>query len=153
MISSMYSSIGVGATVQTAELDDDAVTTAKITDDAVTTAKITDLNVTTAKIAADAVTAAKIADDAVGSEHIEDLSANLTLADELNIVVNTTTGTNIGTATSQKLGFFNATPVVQANHIANPDQTGDAAADVAANASAINAILVVLENLGLTASS
>ena len=30
MISSMYSSIGVGATVQTAEIDDDAVTAAKI---------------------------------------------------------------------------------------------------------------------------
>ena len=30
-----------------------------------------------------------------------------------NIVTDTTTGTKIGTATSQKLGFFNATPVVQ----------------------------------------
>lgn len=37
----------------------------------------------------------------------------LTLADACNIVVDTTTGTKIGTATSQKLGFFNATPVVQ----------------------------------------
>lgn len=30
-----------------------------------------------------------------------------------NLVLDTTTGTKIGTATSQKLGFFNATPVVQ----------------------------------------
>ena len=30
-----------------------------------------------------------------------------------NIVTDTTTGTKIGTATSQKIGFFNATPVVQ----------------------------------------
>lgn len=43
------------------------------------------------------------------------LTANtsLTMADAANIVVNATTGTKIGTATSQKLGFFNATPVIQ----------------------------------------
>lgn len=37
----------------------------------------------------------------------------LTLIDAYNIAVNTTTGTKIGTATTQKLGFFNATPVAQ----------------------------------------
>lgn len=31
----------------------------------------------------------------------------------LNFVLDTTTGTKLGTSTSQKLGFFNATPVVQ----------------------------------------
>jgi hypothetical protein len=36
-----------------------------------------------------------------------------TLSDGSNIAVGTTTGTKIGTATTQKLGFFNATPVVQ----------------------------------------
>lgn len=41
------------------------------------------------------------------------LSGSTTFADGANIVVNTTTGTKIGTATSQKLGFFNATPIVQ----------------------------------------
>lgn len=40
------------------------------------------------------------------------LAAALTLSD-VNIVLGTATGTKIGTATSQKLGFFNATPVVQ----------------------------------------
>lgn len=35
------------------------------------------------------------------------------MADTKNIIVSTTTGTKIGTATSQKLGFWNATPVVQ----------------------------------------
>lgn len=40
------------------------------------------------------------------------LSAALTLSD-VNVVLGTTTGTKIGTATNQKLGFFNATPVVQ----------------------------------------
>jgi len=40
-------------------------------------------------------------------------TAGLTISDGQNIVLNTTTGTKIGTATSQKLGFYNATPVVQ----------------------------------------
>ena len=37
----------------------------------------------------------------------------LTFADANNIAFNTTTGTKIGTATSQKLAFWNATPIVQ----------------------------------------
>lgn len=37
----------------------------------------------------------------------------ITLADATNIALNTTTGTKIGTATSQKLGLWNATPIVQ----------------------------------------
>jgi len=48
-------------------------------------------------------------------------AATLTLADAVNIAVNTTTGTKIGTATTQKLGFYNATPVVQPAAI--PDLT------------------------------
>jgi len=46
-------------------------------------------------------------------------AATLTLADALNIAVNTTTGTKIGTATTQKIGFYNATPVVQPAAIAD----------------------------------
>lgn len=41
------------------------------------------------------------------------LTGALNLLEASNIVVGTSTGTKIGTATSQKLGFFNATPVVQ----------------------------------------
>ena len=37
----------------------------------------------------------------------------ITLTDATNVVLNTTTGTKIGTATTQKLGFYNATPIVQ----------------------------------------
>jgi hypothetical protein len=40
-------------------------------------------------------------------------SSLLHLADAGNITVGTTTGTKIGTATSQKLGFWNVTPVIQ----------------------------------------
>ena len=37
----------------------------------------------------------------------------LTIADAKNIVLNTTTGTKLGTATTQKLAFWNKTPIVQ----------------------------------------
>jgi Pectate lyase superfamily protein len=40
-------------------------------------------------------------------------AGHLRLADASNVILNTTTGTKIGTSTSQKLGIFNATPVVQ----------------------------------------
>lgn len=40
-------------------------------------------------------------------------SGTHTLSDGANIVVGSTTGTKIGTATTQKVGFFNATPIVQ----------------------------------------
>lgn len=40
-------------------------------------------------------------------------ASSLTFADAFNLVVNATTGTKIGTATSQKLGFWNAAPIVQ----------------------------------------
>lgn len=40
-------------------------------------------------------------------------AASTTLADPHDFVLGTTTGTKIGTGTSQKLGFYNATPIVQ----------------------------------------
>jgi len=49
----------------------------------------------------------------------------LTLKDAFNIAVNATTGTKIGTATSQKLGFFNATPVVQPSAYTQTYSTAD----------------------------
>jgi hypothetical protein len=44
---------------------------------------------------------------------------NLQITDARNVVLGTTTGTKIGTATTQKLGFYNATPVVQPTAVAN----------------------------------
>lgn len=41
------------------------------------------------------------------------ITATTTFADAANIVFNATTGSKIGTATSQKLAFHNATPVIQ----------------------------------------
>jgi len=43
----------------------------------------------------------------------------ITLADAANVVVNATTGTKIATATTQKLGFWNAAPAVQPAAIAD----------------------------------
>lgn len=41
------------------------------------------------------------------------MSQDVTMDDGKNIILNTTTGTKIGTATGQKIGVFNATPVAQ----------------------------------------
>jgi hypothetical protein len=47
------------------------------------------------------------------------IAGNKTVAEGTNLALGTTTGTKIGTATTQKLGFYNATPVVQpANTVA-----------------------------------
>src|SRR6185295_150270 len=43
-------------------------------------------------------------------------SRNITLVDTINLVLSTTSGTKIGTGTSQLLGFWNATPIVQPAH-------------------------------------
>lgn len=72
----------------------------------------------------------------------------VTLSD-VNIVLGTSTGTKIGTATTQKLGFWNATPVVQQSHIADP--SGGATQDAEAR-TAIAAINALCATLGLTAS-
>ena len=41
------------------------------------------------------------------------LTDHMTVTDGKNVVVDTTTGTKIGTAVGQKIGFWNATPIVQ----------------------------------------
>jgi hypothetical protein len=41
------------------------------------------------------------------------VGGDVTIADTHNLILNTGTGTKIGTATSQKLGFWNATPIIQ----------------------------------------
>jgi len=51
------------------------------------------------------------------------IDGSITMADAKNIAVNGTTGTKIGTASSQKIGFYNAAPVVQQAHIVDADST------------------------------
>jgi hypothetical protein len=55
-------------------------------------------------------------------------SSLLHLADAGDITVGTTTGTKIGTATTQKIGLWNATPVVQPAAVANITTTATAGA-------------------------
>lgn len=87
-----------------------ATTNGRLTDDADMT------------FATDTLTVTKIA--------AHEVTGNLTFADAINIVLNGTTGTKIGTATTQKLGFWNAAPIVQPT-------TAVAAATFVANTSGI----------------
>lgn len=48
-----------------------------------------------------------------GTDIVSMTSSSVSLTDAVNIIVGSTTGTKIGTGTSQKLGFWNATPVAQ----------------------------------------
>jgi hypothetical protein len=72
-------------------------------------------------------------------------SSLLHLADAGNISVGTTTGTKIGTATTQKLGFYNATPVVQPAAVAD-------ATDAATVITQLNDLLAKLRTLGIIAT-
>lgn len=71
-----------------------------------------------------------------------------TWVDALNFVFGSTTGTKIGTATTQKIGFYNATPIVQPSAITAP--AGGATVDAEAR-TAIGTIISTLQSLGLTA--
>ena len=64
-----------------------------------------------------------------------------------NIATDTTTGTKIGTATNQKIGFFNATPIVQQAHIVDADGT---LADITTK---FNTLLARMESFGFHATS
>jgi hypothetical protein len=76
-------------------------------------------------------------------------NGGITLGDAQNIAFNTTTGTKIGTATTQKIGFWNATPVVQQSAVA--DASGGAVIDSEAR-TALNSLLAKLRTLGIIAT-
>lgn len=73
------------------------------------------------------------------------INGDIQIADTRNIVLNATTGTKIGTATTQKLGFYNKAPIIQPTAIASPT------ADVASLKTAVDALRAALTSLGLTA--
>ena len=54
------------------------------------------------------------------------LYGNFNVFDAKNIILGTTTGTKIGTSTSQKIGFWNATPVVQPTAVTTSQGIADA---------------------------
>lgn len=76
-------------------------------------------------------------------------SSTLTFADAVNMAFNATTGTKIGTATSQKLAFYNSAPIVQGSAVA--DAAGGAVQDAEAR-TALNALLARIRSLGLIAT-
>jgi hypothetical protein len=67
---------------------------------------------------------------------------NIQILDKRNIQLGRTTGTLIGTDTDQKLGFYGKTPVDQPATVSN--SAGD-------DATAVNAIIARLKELGLIA--
>lgn len=71
--------------------------------------------------------------------------AGLDITDAKDIVLGTTTGTKIGTATTQKLGFYNAAPVVQ------PNGTGETTGFTAGVGTAVNDDSTFTGNVGSTA--
>jgi hypothetical protein len=70
---------------------------------------------------------------------------SITVSDGGNVILGTTTGTKIGTGTTQKLGFYNATPVVQPTAVAD-------ATDAASVITQLNALLAKLRTLGIIAT-
>jgi hypothetical protein len=72
----------------------------------------------------------------------------LQIMDGRNIQLGTTTGTRIGTATTQKLAFFNAAPVARQATISDP--SGGVTQDAEARA-AINTLIDRLQAYGLIA--
>lgn len=116
------------------------------------------LSVGTVK-AADGTTAFTIAN----STGITTFATNITLSAK-NIVTDTTTGTKIGTAATQKLGFYNATPVVQYSTVGTVTGftagSGTAVLDdstftggVGSKAYTVGDIVKALKTLGIIASS
>jgi len=67
------------------------------------------------------------------------------IMDGRNIVVGKGVGTKFGTETTQKLGFFGKTPIVQVSAIGSPS------ADVNSLKTAVDLIRTALTNLGLSA--
>ena len=76
------------------------------------------------------------------------VNGNLNLSTK-NLITDTTTGTRIGTATNQLLGFYGATPVGRPATVADP--TGGGTIDTEAR-TAINDIIDRLQELGLIAT-
>jgi hypothetical protein len=81
-----------------------------------------------------------------GNVVIGSTRGNLEIADARNIVIGTTTGTKIGTATTQKLGFYDAVPVVQPAAVADATDTADVITQ-------LNALLARMRALGLIADT
>ena len=77
---------------------------------------------------------------------------HVTMADAKNIVVNATTGTKIGTAITQKLGFYGVTPVAQPGAYTQTYATADKT-NAAIGATAIAAVIPAAAPAGGTGTA
>jgi hypothetical protein len=68
-----------------------------------------------------------------------------TLADGTNVVLDTVTGSQIGTSSTQKLGFYGASPITRSPAI--PDASGGSVVDAEAR-SALNTLLAWARSIG-----
>lgn len=66
-----------------------------------------------------------------------------TITDATDIALGTTTGTKIGTASTQKIGFYGVTPVVK------PANIPAASGTIGSVQTAVNSVLTLLQSLGL----
>jgi hypothetical protein len=73
------------------------------------------------------------------------ISDTVTVPDEADFAFDATTGSKLGTATTQKLAFWNATPVVQPAAVAD-------ATDAQSTQDRLNDLLARLRTLGLIAT-
>jgi hypothetical protein len=96
----------------------------------------------------------RLADDsAFGALSCGALTLNGNLdASTRNLVTDTTTGTKIGTGTTQKLGFFGATPVDRPETVSKPDPFQESGTVDADARTAVNAVIDRLQELGLIAT-
>jgi len=123
-------------TIETADIQADAITGAKIVDNAINsehytdgsidTAHIANLQITTALIAADAVTSAKIPDNAIDSEHYTDGSIDLAHMSVNSIDSDQYVDASIDTA---HIGNLQITTALIAADAVNGDKIADNAID------------------------
>jgi len=73
------------------------------------------------------------------------IGSNVVLSNAVNIACSATTGSKIGTTTSQKIGFWNATPIAQ------PSSTGETTGFTAGSGTAVNDDSTFTGNVGATA--
>jgi len=72
-------------------------------------------------------------------------TSRIILSEAVNFVFGTTTGTRFGNATTQRIGFWNATPAVQPTAVAD-------ATDAASVITQLNALLARLRTIGIIAT-